>query len=290
MLRCLLASALPLVCGLVACRKAPESPSRDIPAERGTSLQITQEPAEVFRRAFWRDPSAADQILHAERREWVSENDGVRRWQWFLAIQPGTELTDWLQRENPFQTGPVEAAAYQPPPSSPAWFPTAAVLSRCKIQRQGENGMTLIFDPGDGRLYATDSGHGFSHSTSSATRSASAKKVACHRPGAANQSRKSSPSQAPPASHGIQLSPPIVMPPAARPRHLHHCVKMNTCESLAMRSSNSTSPRPPLRFQYFSSSAFARSLLLLRLLSWNVDEPGWKSLFCSARNFARLRP
>ena len=40
---------------------------------------------EVFQKAFWKRPTAADKILNAERREWA-DADGVKRWQWFIAV------------------------------------------------------------------------------------------------------------------------------------------------------------------------------------------------------------
>src|SRR4051794_12896768 len=65
------------------------------PAPEEGTLQTNLDAVEVFRRAFWRDPAAADHILHAERREWVSEENGVRRWQWFIAVEPGLDLATW---------------------------------------------------------------------------------------------------------------------------------------------------------------------------------------------------
>ena len=62
------------------------------PPEENVTLRTNDDPQEVFQRAFWRRPTADERILHAERREWVSEEDGVRRWQWFLAVEPSGAL------------------------------------------------------------------------------------------------------------------------------------------------------------------------------------------------------
>ena len=51
--------------------------------------------AEVFQKAFWKRPTDDDRILHAERREWSGE-DGISRWQWFIAVQPSRQLTAYL--------------------------------------------------------------------------------------------------------------------------------------------------------------------------------------------------
>jgi len=132
--------------------------------EPGLHLETNRNAEAVFQRAFWRAPTPEDEILHAERREWVSDDDGVRRWQWFLAVKPGQTLNDWLRQENPFLTSAIDPGDYQPPTSSPSWFPSPAILARSEIQRHGANGITLIFDTHENHLYATDSGGGFRQS------------------------------------------------------------------------------------------------------------------------------
>jgi hypothetical protein len=157
-------AATPYVYLIPACRKAPEQPTDPPPTEHpeapGTTLQTTGDAQEIFRRAFWREPSTADQILHAERREWISETDGVRRWQWFLCVKPGPELAEWLRTENPFLTLPIDPSTYQPPATSPDWF-AAASTQTAEIHRNSDSGLTLLFDPKNNLLHATDAGHGF---------------------------------------------------------------------------------------------------------------------------------
>ncbi len=148
---------------------APTLPPHDAPAvttapppEENVTLRTNDNPQEVFQRAFWRRPTADDRILHAERREWVSEEDCVRRWQWFLAVEPGAALDQWLRKENPFGLAKVTSAApFDGFAQSPSWFPTEGELTRCEIHRAAGNRMTLIFEPAKKVLYATDAGHGF---------------------------------------------------------------------------------------------------------------------------------
>lgn len=153
-----------LLFGIPACRKAPEPPAAppdEHPEAPGATLQTNRAASDVFRRAFWREPGEDDEILHAERREWVAEESGVRRWQWFLTVKPSDALSQWLRSENPFLTTPVDRADYTPPASSPDWFPNSPTLARCEIHRHGSNGITLVFDPETNLLHATDSGAGF---------------------------------------------------------------------------------------------------------------------------------
>jgi len=135
------------------------------PVEEKLTLQTSADAAEVFRRAFWREPAPEDRILHAERREWVSEEDGVRRWQWFLAVKAGVDLDQWLREQNPFSLVKRE----RPSPSAadavrPAWFPAGGDLAGFEVQQAADGGMVLIFDPTTKTLFATDVGHGFAAS------------------------------------------------------------------------------------------------------------------------------
>jgi len=160
--------SLSLIFCFASCRKAPEPevpPPAEHPEAPGAILETNRDAEAVFQRAFWRAPTPDDEILHAERREWVSDDDGVRRWQWFLAVKPGQTLNDWLRQENPFLTSAIDPGDYQPPTSSPSWFPSPAILARSEIQRHGANGITLIFDTQENHLYATDSGGGFRQSS-----------------------------------------------------------------------------------------------------------------------------
>jgi hypothetical protein len=59
-----------------------EEASPEIVWESDPPSAVEQEAEEVFKRAFWRRPSAEDRILKAERHEW-HDAEGVSRWQWF---------------------------------------------------------------------------------------------------------------------------------------------------------------------------------------------------------------
>jgi hypothetical protein len=132
------------------------------PPEENVTLRTNDDPQEVFQRAFWRRPTAEDRILHAERREWVSEEDGVRRWQWFLAVQPGAALDQWLREDNAFGLAKVASGtSIEDFPQAPSWFPKPNEIAGCEIHQTAGKKMTLIFDPAKKVLYATDAGHGF---------------------------------------------------------------------------------------------------------------------------------
>lgn len=149
------------------------------PVEEKLTLQTSADAAEVFRRAFWREPAAEDRILHAQRREWVSEEDGVRRWQWFLAVEPGAELSRWLREENPFRLMAISTpGAPAKIPAAPDWFPTDGPAGGV-VQRSPDGAMQLIFDPAANVFYVTDAGHGFAV----AAKTPAAPTVAAHGPG-----------------------------------------------------------------------------------------------------------
>jgi hypothetical protein len=146
---------------------SPPLPAGLAPLEEKTSYRTDTEATAVFRKAFWREPTPADRILHAERREWVGERDGVRRWQWFIALEPGPELLDWLKTRNPFSLAPVRPAAVQlDPATQPKWFPAAtAELRDAEYLQSADSAMLLIFEKNTGRVYASDRGHGFAATT-----------------------------------------------------------------------------------------------------------------------------
>lgn len=132
------------------------------PPEENLTLRTNADPQEVFQRAFWRRPTAEDRILHAERREWVSEEDGVRRWQWFLAVEPSAALNQWLHEDNAFGLSRVASGtSIEILRQSPSWFPEQSETIGCEIHQAAGKKMTLIFDPAKKVLYATDAGHGF---------------------------------------------------------------------------------------------------------------------------------
>jgi hypothetical protein len=121
-----------------------------------TATTIDRDEAEVFRKAFWKQPTALDRILHAERREW-SDGGDVSKWQWFIALEPSPDLVRYLKVDNVFSlTATASPAAISNPP---AWFsfPPGEVEV---LQDPGGN-MQLFFGKGDGLLHATATGGGF---------------------------------------------------------------------------------------------------------------------------------
>jgi len=79
------------------------------PPAADPSVRLDLAPAEIFRRAFWRQPTPADRIVHAERREWKDAADAVQRWQWFLQVEPGPALLAALRDPAVFGLAPVAA-------------------------------------------------------------------------------------------------------------------------------------------------------------------------------------
>lgn len=130
-------------------------PRPTIVAANGMKLSTNTDPVDVFRRAFWRHPAGDDQILNAERREWSGEG-GVRKWQWFIAVRPGSQLLEWLEK-NPFSmklsTSPVQIEF------PPVWYPQSTENFQVFVNPEG--GFILMLSADRKRLYATDSGLGF---------------------------------------------------------------------------------------------------------------------------------
>ena len=127
-----------------------------------TTVQVSHDGEAVFRKAFWRRPGTDDRIVQAERLEWVDGAGDLVKWQWFLVVEPGPDLRDWVAG-NPFNLtrpealpGPgQEAGAYRP-----QWFPGRFESG---LLFAGADGRQWIVLPGDGKfLYARDSGFGFS--------------------------------------------------------------------------------------------------------------------------------
>jgi hypothetical protein len=143
-----------------------EKSSTPDPARLGTlpgeSLAQQADAAEVFRRAFWRQPSPQDIISNAERREW-SETSGqqLRRWQWFLEVTPGPELLEVLRDETKFglvlTPTPRSWSALAPPPR---WFPRRDSFDGYQVYQSPRGGMTVFYLPEKNLLFATDEGHG----------------------------------------------------------------------------------------------------------------------------------
>lgn len=138
--------------------ETPASPvaSKVTQAPDGVTLTTLTDPAQVFQKAFWRRPTSEDLILHAERREWSTSADGVKQWRWFLAVNPGLALRDWLA-SNPFSL--TQTVAPDNPAMAPAWFPR--VSKPFIIQQKSDGRLTFMWSPDRQTLYATDSGYGF---------------------------------------------------------------------------------------------------------------------------------
>ena len=137
----------------------PESvPSKGSP----NSVQLEQNKAVVFQRAFWRRPEKGDRIIAAERRDWLDETSAVQKWQWFVTVDPSPGFRRWLLDDNPFEVTAVVAGT--PPPAlenTPPWFPARSELAAYLQYRTRGSRLAIFLDPKSGQLFAADSGAGF---------------------------------------------------------------------------------------------------------------------------------
>lgn len=133
---------------------APADPA--VSQHAASRAAVAIDPAEVFRRAFWQPPGTGDKILHAERREWT-DADGLKRWQWFLVVEPSPGLVKYLREDNAF--GLVRGSAGLLDREAPGWF--VFKPDDFSMFRSPHSGMRLMFSKADNVLYATDSGRGF---------------------------------------------------------------------------------------------------------------------------------
>ena len=138
----------------------PAAPSADVVtaeiewvSEPPASIENVRE--EVFKRAFWRRPSAEDRILQAERHEW-HDAEGVSRWQWFLIVDPSPALLQYLREQNTFG---LVAGSFEPLAESPVWFRFDS--QAVETFRSLDGGMHLAYRTKDHRIYASASGAGF---------------------------------------------------------------------------------------------------------------------------------
>lgn len=141
-------------------RDPPSQPQKSTSPEpqESTSPFVSSEVTsgnEVFQRAFWKYPTDEDKILHAEREEW-SDNDGVAKWQWFIAVKPSSQLIAYLWKGNAFGLVPAQTAEIDHPPK---WFPNSA--TGCEVRRSATGKMILLWNKSENTLYATDRGSGF---------------------------------------------------------------------------------------------------------------------------------
>lgn len=135
--------------------KSPSSFETYLPPSTPPDTTLS-DPKEVFQRAFWKRPTPADKILHAERREW-KDQDAVSRWQWFLEVEPSPEIVRHLREDNAFRLSQATSATL--PSETPAWFLRDTTGSQILTSRDG--GMQLIFTADDTKIFAMGSGGGF---------------------------------------------------------------------------------------------------------------------------------
>ena len=138
------------------------APDRETPVAAGAAANpdppttTIVDGAAVFQQAFWKRPTANDRILHAERRVW-SDEGGVEKWQWFLAVEPSPELVKYLREDNAFSLFPASSPVTVK--GAPAWFSVRPREVEVLQSRQGR--MQLFFSKKKNFLYATDAGGGF---------------------------------------------------------------------------------------------------------------------------------
>lgn len=119
---------------------------------------VSSDGPEVFRRAFWRHPAADDRICNAERVEWKDAGGNVQRWQWFIELQPGPSLDQWLHNANAFSLQPASTFSTAEC-RVPEWFTAAQSKGTWKIWQNGP--LTVMRDTAGNRLVAYASGFGF---------------------------------------------------------------------------------------------------------------------------------
>ena len=146
--------------------------------------KIENDPVKIFQRAFWASPTREDKILHAERREW-SGADGLKKWEWFLVVEPSPALLKRLRDDNAF--GLIPAASAAATANAPDWFRFDG--DEVSILKSPQAKLQLIFSKDNCTLYATDSGLGF-------------------RPGAPEQIPKTPPSSSALSSGRLPITPP----------------------------------------------------------------------------------
>lgn len=169
-------------------RKPPVSQPSVAVSKVDPPTKVENDPVKVFQRAFWASPTDDDEILHAERREW-SDAQGVRKWQWFLVVEPSAALLKRLRDDNAFGLAPASSAADIA--DAPKWF--AFDAKEIIVMKSPSSEMQLIFSKGGKLLHATDSGLGF-------------------RPGAPEPAKQAPPSSAPTPGRLPSTPPPTPKP------------------------------------------------------------------------------
>jgi|GEM_PF-832271 len=142
----------------VSIPQRPRPPSASVvPAPSTTS---TTDHAEVFRRAFWRQPTSTDRILQAERR--VNPEDDS--WQWFIQLHPSPELLAALRDPDNLGLLALPPGIIPDPwPAAPAWLPShdSPDTTGFEIRQSPATALTVLYRASDNLLFATDHGTGF---------------------------------------------------------------------------------------------------------------------------------
>lgn len=137
--------------------KSSSGPAPPVVTWQGVLPTLTMTDAEeIFKKAFWRRPAADDEILHAVRHEW-SDEAGLLRWQWFLAVKASPGLIQYLRDENAF--GLVPSSPMPVMTEAPAWF--GYDPEKVVVLQSPQSAMQLIFSTHGNMLHATASGRGF---------------------------------------------------------------------------------------------------------------------------------
>lgn len=118
---------------------------------------LDEDPARVFRHAFWRQPDAGDQLEAGLRREWHGDSGSVAAWQWFLVFTASAPTLEYLIHDNAFGLIALTGATpmFADPPQ---WFTFDSANCRFLVHPTGN--MVLIWEPDTGRIAATDFGAG----------------------------------------------------------------------------------------------------------------------------------
>lgn len=145
--------------GALACHERKESASfeGDEPPVESSADRIETDKEVIFQRAFWTRPSEGDEILHAERREWLEE-EKVEQWEWYLAVRPSAELRSSLFEKNRFRlkSSSFSAISFQ---QAPRWF---SVSKDAQVLAADDESMVLAWSPNENILFGRGHGGGFS--------------------------------------------------------------------------------------------------------------------------------
>ncbi|MFN0080480.1 MAG: hypothetical protein ACKVY0_28775 [Prosthecobacter sp.] len=145
---------------LASPKNRPDSPNEAYPTQTSQPppTSTLTDATEVFQKAFWKRPTDQDRILHAERREWA-DAQGLKKWQWFIEVEPSPDLVRHLITDNAFSLSQARGGWRKPAAGLPAWFAQPSTSQQVLANSSGS--FTLIYDKEANRIRATDSGGGF---------------------------------------------------------------------------------------------------------------------------------